>query len=80
MFRMTKPIVFALNELLKPQVQKQDTKHHLAILVLVRVAVTLFKLTHGASLFVCSKMFAIEKNTCFVILWVTVHVHPYDSP
>jgi hypothetical protein len=53
MFRMTKPIVFALNELLKPQVQKQDTKDHLAILVLMRVAVTLFKLTHGTSLFVC---------------------------
>jgi hypothetical protein len=38
----------------------------------VRVAVTLFKLTHGTSLFVCSEMFAIGKSTCFAILQETV--------
>jgi hypothetical protein len=72
MFRMTKPAVFALSDLLKPHVQKQDTKYHLAIPVLVRIAVTLFKLTHGASLFVCSEMFVVGKSTCSAILRQTV--------
>jgi hypothetical protein len=72
MFRMTKPAVFALSDLLKPHIQKHDTKYRLAILVLVRVAVILFKLTHGASLFVCSEMFAIGKSTCSAILRETV--------
>jgi hypothetical protein len=67
-----KPIVFSLSSLLKPHVQRQDTKYHLAIPVLVRVAVTLFKLTHGASLFVCSEMFAIKKNTFSAVLRETV--------
>jgi hypothetical protein len=72
MFRMSKPTVFALSNLLKPHVQRQDTKFHLAIPVLVRVAVTLFKLTHGASLFVCSEMFVVGKSTCSAILRQTV--------
>jgi hypothetical protein len=38
----------------------------------VRVAVTLFKLTHGASLFVCSEMFDVGKSTCSAILRETV--------
>ena len=32
------------------------------------MACTLFKLTHGASLFVCSKMFAVGKSTVSLIL------------
>ena len=36
--------------------------------MLVCVAVTLFKLTHGASLFVCSEMFVVRKSTCSAIL------------
>jgi hypothetical protein len=50
MFRMSKRAVFALTDLLRPHIQKQDTKYQFAIPVFVRVAVTLFKLTHG----VCS--------------------------
>jgi hypothetical protein len=72
MFRMTKPAVFALSDLLKPHIQKQDTRYRLAIPVLVRVAVTLFKLTHGASLFVYSEMFVVGKSTCSIILRETV--------
>jgi hypothetical protein len=72
MFRMTKPAMFALSDLLKPHVEKQDTKYRLAIPVLVRVAVTLFKLTHGASLLVYSEMFAVGKSTCSAILRETV--------
>jgi hypothetical protein len=40
-FRMTKPTVFAHSDLLKPHVQKHDTKYRLAILMLVRVAAAL---------------------------------------
>jgi hypothetical protein len=72
MFRMTKPAVFALSDLLKPHVEKQDTKYRLAIPVLVCVVVTLFKLTHGASLLVYSEMFAVGKSTCSAILRETV--------
>jgi hypothetical protein len=72
MFRMTKPTVFALSDLLKPNLQKQNTKYRLAIPILVRVAVTLFKLTHGASLFVCSEMFVVGKSICYAILRETV--------
>ena len=59
MFCMTKLVVIALSDLLRPCVQKQDTKYHLAIPVLMRVALMLFKLTQGASLLVCSEMIAL---------------------
>ena len=68
MFRMTKPAVQTLAELLKPVVQKKDTKYRLAIPVLVQVACTLFKLTHGASLFICSEMFAMGRSTVSLVL------------
>jgi hypothetical protein len=73
MFRMTKLIVSALSDLLKPHIQKQDTKYRLAIPILVRVVVTLFKLTQDASLFVCSEMFVVGKSTCSTILRGTDH-------
>jgi hypothetical protein len=72
MFRMTKRAVFALSDVLKPHIEKQDTKYRLAIPVLVRLAVILFKLTHSASLFVCSEMFAVGKSTCSAIIRETV--------
>ena len=68
MFRMTKSAVQSLVELLKPIVQKKDTKYGLAIPVLVRLACTLFKLTHGASLFICSEMFAMGRSTVSLVL------------
>ena len=68
MFRMTKPVVHTLSELLKPSMYKKDTKYRLAIPMLVRVACTLFKLTHGASLFICSEMFAIGRSTVSLVL------------
>jgi len=68
MFRMTKPAVQNLAELLKPIVKKKDTKNRLAIPVLVCVACILFKLTHGASMFFCSEMFAIGRSTVSVVL------------
>jgi hypothetical protein len=68
MFRMTKVAVFSLAQLLQPHVGKQDTKYRLAILVLICVPYTLFKLTHGASLFICSEMFAVGKSTVSLVL------------
>jgi hypothetical protein len=68
MFRMTKVAVFSLADLLRPHVEKQDTKYRLAILVLICVACTLFKLTHGTSLFICSEMFAVGKSTVSLLL------------
>jgi len=43
MFRMTKAI---LDNLLAPIVEEKNTKYRLAIPILIRVACTLFKLTH----------------------------------
>ena len=73
MFRFTKPAVFALADLLRPTIQKKDTKYRLAIPVVIRVACCLFKLTHGASLFICSEMFAIGRSTVSCILRDVVH-------
>ena len=68
LFRMTKSATFALAELLKLAVARQNMKYRLAIPVVVRVACILFKLTHGASLLVCSKMFAVGKSIVNLIL------------
>lgn len=68
MFRMSKRAVVALAHLLRPHVERQNTKYRLAIPVLIRVACTLFKLTHGASLIVCSEMFAVGRSTVSIIL------------
>jgi hypothetical protein len=66
---MTKSVVYALADLLRLHVQKQDKKYRMAVHVLVHVACTLFKLTHGASLFIiCSKRFAVGRNTVSLIL------------
>ena len=73
MFRLTKPAVFALADLLRPTIQKKDTKYKLAIPVVIRVACCLFKLTHSASLFICSEMFAIGRSTVTCILRDVVH-------
>ena len=50
-----------------------DTDYPVVILVLVRVACCLFKLTQGVSLLVCSEMFALGKSTISKILRDVVH-------
>ena len=50
-----------------------NTKFRLAIPVIIQVACCLFKLTQGASLFICSEMFAIGKSTVSAILRDVVH-------
>lgn len=73
MFWMSKAAVFSLSNILRPHVQKKDTRYRFAVPVVIRVAVTLFKLIHGASLFICSEMFAVGKNTVSTILRDVVH-------
>ena len=53
--------------------RRKDTKYHVAIPVVIRLGCTLFKLTHGASLLICSEMFAIGKSTVCSILRDVVH-------
>jgi hypothetical protein len=68
MFRMSKRSIMALSDLLKPHVQRHDTRYRIAIPVLIRVACTLFKLAHAASLLICSEMFAIGRSTVSILL------------
>ena len=68
MFRMTKSAVYALANLLRPHVQKHDTKYRMVVPILVCVTCTLFKLTHGVSLCICSKMFAVGRSIVSLIL------------
>lgn len=68
MFRLTKQAVFTLANLLSPAIRKKDTKYRLAIPVLVRLACSLFKLSHGASFLICSEMFAVGRSTVSVML------------
>ena len=73
MFWMSKLAVFALADFLKPHLQKQDTKYRLVVLVLIRVACTLFKLSHGTSLFICSEMFSVGKSTMSMMFREVMH-------
>jgi hypothetical protein len=73
MFCMTKPAVFALAGLLRPHVERADTKYRLVVSVLVCVACTLFKLLHGANFTICSEIFAIGRSTVSKVLREVVH-------
>lgn len=69
----TKNSVFTLSELLKPSVEKRNTRYRLAIPVVVRVACTLFKLTHGANLTICSEMYVFGQSTVSKMLREVVY-------
>jgi hypothetical protein len=71
-FRMTKSAVFRLSEMLAPHIRRQNTRYRVAIPVVVRVACTLFKLAQGASLTICSELFAVGTSTVSGILYDTV--------
>lgn len=66
MFRITKFGVLALTDVLRPL--RENTKYRLAISILISVACTLPKLTHGPNTIVSIELFAIEKNTISVVL------------
>ena len=70
---MTKRAVVSLSDLLRPHVQRENTRYRLAVPVLIRVACTLFKLARGANLTICSEMFAIGRSTVSMVLTEVVH-------
>jgi hypothetical protein len=72
-FQTTKRAVFSLAEMLRPQIQRRDTRYRLAIPVLVRVCCTLFKLAQGCSIFICFEFFAVGKTTVSQMLRDTVY-------
>jgi hypothetical protein len=71
-FRMTKGAVMTLSEMLAPHIRWQNTKYRLAIPVIVRICCTLFKLAQGASLTICSELFAVGTSIVSTILYDTV--------
>jgi hypothetical protein len=73
-FRMTKRAVFSLAEMLRPEIQRRDTRYRLAIPALVRVCCTLFKLAQGCSIFICYEFFAVGKSFVSKMLRDTVCV------
>lgn len=73
MFRFTKRSMFSLAQLLSPSIQKQNTKYCMAVPVIVRLACTLFKLSHGATLLICSELFAVGRSTVSIMLHDVVH-------
>lgn len=68
MFRFTKREIFNLASLLSPTLRKQDTKYRYAIPVVIRLACTLFKLSHAATFLICSELFAVGRSTVSVML------------
>jgi hypothetical protein len=70
--RMTKVVVFRLAAMLSPHIAKKDTWYRLAIPAVVRVACTLFKLAQGASLTICSELFAVGVSTMSCLVYAMV--------
>ncbi len=68
MFRLLKNALFDIAKKLHPYLLKQNTKYWLAIPIEVHVSCALHKLTHGANMYLCSKLLAIEKNILALIL------------
>jgi hypothetical protein len=72
-FRFTKDAMFRMASVLAPHCERQDTKFRRVVPIRVRVACALYKLVQGASLLICSKMFAIGQSTVSVCLRNVVH-------
>ena len=56
---MSKAAVLNLTDLLRPHIARRDTKYRLVVLVVVQVAITLFKLAQGSMLLLCNKLFVV---------------------
>jgi hypothetical protein len=65
---MSKESVFHVSEILRPQIQRKDTKFSFAIPPIVKVVVTLYKLCQGTLLLVYFEQFAIGKSIVCVAL------------
>lgn len=73
MFKMTKGSVFCLAKIIKPHIEKKNTKFWLVVSILVRIAYTLFKLMHAKNYTICSEMFTIGWSIVSKILKEVVH-------
>lgn len=73
MSNFRKRAVFTLADILKPHVQKRDTRYRLVIPVIIQVACTLFKLPQGASFLICSEMFVVGTSTISKMLRETMY-------
>jgi hypothetical protein len=71
-FRMTKSAVFRLADMLSPHIRRRNTPYRLAIPTVVRLSCTLFKLAQGASLTICSELFAVGSSIVSSIVHDTV--------
>jgi hypothetical protein len=71
-FRMTKSVVFKLADMLSPHIRRRNTPYRLAIPIVVRLSCTLFKLAQGASLTICSELFAVGTSTTSSIVHDTI--------
>jgi hypothetical protein len=72
-FRFTKAAMFRMAAVLAPLCERQDTKYRRAVPMRVRLACALYKLVQGASLLICSEMFAVGQSTVSVCLRDVVH-------
>jgi len=67
-FRMTKKVVLQFTKKLKCLIEKKVTKYRCVIHVGMRVACSLYKISHGVNYLQCSEMFAIGKSLINMIL------------
>ena len=70
---MSKQGVFILAGILRPHLQKKDTRYCKVIPIIVEVACAFYKLTQGSSLLHYSEMFAIEISTVCLGVWDFVY-------
>ena len=61
-FRFTKAAIFQMASVLAPHCQRQDTRYQKAIPMRVKIACVLYKLVQGASLLMCSELFAVGQS------------------
>ena len=71
---MLKFVVYEVVVFLCFNVEKKGTKFWKAIPVLVRVAITLYKLIHGSRYLLCLENFVVEKNTIYQSIRAIVKV------
>lgn len=71
-FRISKETMFEICNKLQPYIEQQDTRYRVAVLVEIRVCMTLYKLAHGANFLSCSELFTIGQATEGRSIWEVV--------
>jgi hypothetical protein len=67
-FQVNRTFVRQLPKRLKWKMQKHDTNYKCIVLVNIRIACALYKLTHASEYLQCSDFFAIGKSTIHLVL------------